>query len=324
MKKVISLKTVRRFIQVTICFLIIHSCADDWIKHDETTENTRDIKSESVNEEIANTENDDSQKKGINLLDNEKKPLNVLVIGSDQRGNEDSRADTIMVAQYNPGANTAKVMSIMRDSYVYIPGHGKSKINHAYAWGGDKLLKETIEENFQVQTDHVVKIDFQGFVTLIDNVMPKGVEVEIPPEMINYWKWDLEPGTQALNGQQLLNYVRFRKDSESDFGRVERQQEVLGKMQEALMEKLTSGEGIKTVSSLMKEGRKAVETDLELEDLLKYGMTTMIKPVTSFDTLRIPVEDSYNNVLTKEDGLVLDLDTEVNAEAAMKFLEGKY
>jgi polyisoprenyl-teichoic acid--peptidoglycan teichoic acid transferase len=324
MKKVISLKTVRRFIQVAICFLIIHSCADDWIKHDETTENTQDIKSESVNEEIANTENDDSQKKGINLLDNEKKPLNVLVIGSDQRGNVDSRADTIMVAQYNPGADTAKVMSIMRDSYVYIPGHGKSKINHAYAWGGDKLLKETIEENFQVQTDHVVKIDFQGFVTLIDNVMPKGVEVEIPPEMINYWKWDLEPGTQALNGQQLLNYVRFRKDSESDFGRVERQQEVLGKMQEALMEKLTSGEGIKTVSSLMKEGRKAVETDLELEDLLKYGMTTMIKPVTSFDTLRIPVEDSYNNVLTKEDGLVLDLDTEVNAEAAMKFLEGKY
>ncbi|WP_421378967.1 LCP family protein [Bacillus salacetis] len=319
------MKTVRRFIQVAICFLIIHSCADDWIKQELATDNKQDIKTESLSEKYINkTDNGDGKGESSNLSSKGKQPLNVLVIGTDQRGTEESRADTIMVAQYNPGAKTAKVLSIMRDSYVFIPGHGKSKINHAYAWGGDELLRETIEENFQVQTDHVVKINFRGFVTFVDKMLPQGIEVEVPAEMINYWKWDMEPGKQALNGQQLLNYVRFRKDSENDFGRVKRQQEVLGKFQVALMEKLTSGEGIKTVSSLMKEGKKAVETDIELGDLLQFGMSTMIKPVESFDSLRIPIQDSYRNVLTKEDGQVLELDEEVNAEAAAKFLEVKY
>ena len=148
----------------------------------------------------------------------------------------------------------------------------------------------------------------------------RSIEVDVPSAMINHWKWDMEPGKQVLNGQQLLNYVRFRKDDEGDFGRVKRQQEVIGKVQKAIMEKLTNGEGIKTVSSLMREGKKAVETDLELGDLLKFGMTTMMNPVESFDSLRIPVEDSYRNVMTKDDGLVLELDAEANAEAVANFL----
>ncbi|WP_148952888.1 LCP family protein [Bacillus sp. P14.5] len=274
-------------------------------------------------ENITSIEMKENQKDGISLFAEEKKALNVLIIGSDQRGNEASRADTIMIAQYNSESKTAKIMSIMRDSYVFIPGYGKSKINHAYAWGGDKLLKETIEENFDVRTDRTLTIDFQGFVSIVDKVLPKGIEMEVPAEMINYWKWDMEPGKQVLNGQQLLNYVRFRKDSESDFGRVRRQQEVMEVVQHAITKQLTEGGGIKTVSSLMKEGKKAVETDLALNDLIKLGVTSMLSPLESFDSLRIPVKDTYKNVITKDDGLVLELDAEANAEAAVKFLGGE-
>jgi polyisoprenyl-teichoic acid--peptidoglycan teichoic acid transferase len=314
------LKTIRRVVQIAVCFLILHSCADDWTK--DLTKNDSEIKSESTNKsEIVKTDNNENaeQQEGLNLFTKKEEPLNVLIIGSDQRGNEASRADTIMVAQYDAGSKKAKIMSIMRDSYVFIPGHGMSKINHAFSWGGEALLQKTIEENFKVKTDRVVKIDFQGFVGFIDHVLPQGVEVDVPAEMINHWKWDMEPGKHVLHGQQLLNYVRFRKDSESDFGRVRRQQEVLGKVQKAVMEKLTNGEGIQTVSSLMKEGKKAIETDLELGDLLSLGMSSMLNPIDSFDSIRIPVEDSFKNVMTHDAGLVLELDAQANAEAAEKF-----
>ncbi|WP_456274356.1 LCP family protein [Bacillus sp. AK031] len=314
------MKTIRRVVQVAVCFLIIHSCADDWTR--EITNNDADLKSEStIDQKIAKTDSNDKaeQKEGLNLFSKKEEPLNVLIIGSDQRGNESSRADTIMVAQYDAGSKKAKIMSIMRDSYVFIPGHGMSKINHAFSWGGEALLQETIEENFKVKTDRVVKIDFQGFVGFIDKVLPQGVEVDVPAEMINHWKWEMEPGKHVLHGQQLLNYVRFRKDSDSDFGRVRRQQEVLGKVQKAVMEKLANGEGIQTVSSLMKEGKKAIETDLELGDLLSLGMSSMLNPIDTFDSIRIPVEDSYKNVMTNDAGLVLELDAQANAEAAAEF-----
>ncbi|MGD6803209.1 LCP family protein [Rossellomorea vietnamensis] len=314
------MKSIRRILQLGICFLIIHGCSDDWNGNDEAAENGQNVLLEEKPETKTSVEKTDNRKEGISLFESEEEPLNILIIGYDQRGTEASRADTIMIAQYHPGAKTAKVMSIMRDSYVFIPGYGKSKINHAYSWGGDQLLKETIEENFNVKADRTIKIDFQGFVSFIDKVLPKGIEVEVPAEMINYWKWDMEPGLQVLNGQELLNYVRFRKDSESDFGRVRRQQEVLELIQKNILKQLIDGEGIKTVSSLIKDGKEAVETDLALSDFLQLDFTSMLKPVESFDSLRIPIENSYENVMTKDDGLVLELDTEANAEAAAKFL----
>ncbi|MGF2616728.1 LytR family transcriptional regulator [Rossellomorea vietnamensis] len=317
------MKSIRRILQLAVCVLLIHSCSDNWIEKEEAAENGENMILTEKPENITSIEMKENQKDGISLFAEEKKALNVLIIGSDQRGNEASRADTIMIAQYNSESKTAKIMSIMRDSYVFIPGYGKSKINHAYAWGGDKLLKETIEENFDVRTDRTLTIDFQGFVSIVDKVLPKGIEMEVPAEMINYWKWDMEPGKQVLNGQQLLNYVRFRKDSESDFGRVRRQQEVMEVVQHAITKQLTEGGGIKTVSSLMKEGKKAVETDLALNDLIKLGVTSMLSPLESFDSLRIPVKDTYKNVITKDDGLVLELDAEANAEAAVKFLGGE-
>ncbi len=103
-----------------------------------------------------------------------KKDINVLLLGVDSRGGASSRSDTIMLAKYEPLNKQVKLISLMRDSYVTIPGYNKSKLNHAYFYGGDKLLKETVEKNFNVKIDHVALIDFQGFINVVDILAPKG------------------------------------------------------------------------------------------------------------------------------------------------------
>src|SRR3954447_10445169 len=97
---------------------------------------------------------------------------NILLLGSDARGNEVSRADTIMIAHYNENKGTYKLTSIMRDSYVDIPGHGKHKINSAFAIGGPDLMRQTIKENFDIDLQYYAIVHFQGFVQLIDEAFP--------------------------------------------------------------------------------------------------------------------------------------------------------
>ena len=152
---------------------------------------------------------------------------NILLLGSDARGEENSRADTIMIASYNPDKGTYKLTSIMRDTYVDIPGHGKNKINSALALGGPELLRETIKENFGVEMQYYAIVDFEGFVRVIDEAFPQGVEVNVDKKMSANIGVTLQPGVQKLDGKHLLGYVRFRQDAVGDFGRVERQQDVI-------------------------------------------------------------------------------------------------
>ncbi len=149
------------------------------------------------------------------------------MLGSDARGNETSRADTIMIIHYNETRGTYKLTSIMRDSYVRIPGHGKHKINSAFAYGGPELMRQTIKENFNIDLQYFAIVDFQGFVQLIDEAFPNGVEINVEKKMSAYIDVTLEPGLQRLDGEHLLGYVRFRHDAIGDFGRVKRQQQAV-------------------------------------------------------------------------------------------------
>lgn len=110
---------------------------------------------------------------------------NILLIGVDNRNADDGeRADAIMIATIDTIHKKLKLTSIMRDSYVNIPGKGNTKINHAHAYGGTKLLIKTIENNFGIPIDKYMKINFKGFKDIIDVV--GGIEVEIAnEEMLN-------------------------------------------------------------------------------------------------------------------------------------------
>lgn len=255
------------------------------------------------------------------VLQDKKPPVNVLLIGSDQRNNEPARADVLMVAQYTPQSTSIKIVSIMRDTFVNIPGYEKSKINHAYSWGGEELLAETITKNFNIDVHHTVKVDFNDFINVMDLVFPEGVGVTVSEPMIRYWKWTKEPGKQVLKGEEILQYVRFRGDIKSDFGRVERQQEIMALAEKSLMERMQSGEGISTVVSIMREGLKNVETTTPMSEVIKYGMSMMLNPVDRVDTLRVPIDGSFTDLSTVNAGQVLDMDEQRNLEAISEFLK---
>ncbi|MBR8645941.1 LCP family protein [[Brevibacterium] frigoritolerans] len=117
-------------------------------------------------------------------------------------------------------------------------------MNAAYYYGGRELLKKTIQENFDVKIDHVAVIDFKGFVKMVDLLAPEGVAVNVDQEIIDDMSIQASAGKNVLHGEEILKYVRFRHDDESDFGRVERQQEVMVQLKTAFINQISSFEGM--------------------------------------------------------------------------------
>lgn len=160
------------------------------------------------------------------------------MLGSDLDSNGTSRTDTIMIGQYDVEHERAKLVSIMRDTYVQIPGHGYNKINAAFALGGPELLRKTIKHNFGIELNYYAIVNFKGFENIVDTIAPDGIEIDVEKRMRYSAKdvnIDLYPGIQTLNGEQLLDYARFRNDAESDFGRVRRQQQVMSALKEEVL-----------------------------------------------------------------------------------------
>jgi polyisoprenyl-teichoic acid--peptidoglycan teichoic acid transferase len=242
--------------------------------------------------------------------------INMLLIGNDSRGEEHSRSDTLMIAHYNLISNKIKLASIMRDTYVDIPGHGYQKINAAFAFGGPELVRQTIKENFDVDINYYAIVDFEGFTKIVDVVAPDGVEVEIPYEMSYGIGTVLEPGTQVLHGNDLLGYVRFRHDRLSDFGRVERQQEVISK----LKEQAVSIENLYNLPKIIGRTASYVDTNLDTQSILSISKGLITNKSQAVESIRIPIQHSFEND-TVDVGAVLKADLDMNKEALKSFLE---
>ena len=241
---------------------------------------------------------------------------NILVLGSDARGKEKSRADTIMIVHYNEDKGTFKLTSIMRDSYLEIPGHGQHKVNSAFARGGPELMRQTIKQNFDIDLQYYVIVDFQGFVQLIDEAFPNGVEIDVEKKMSKNIGITLEPGLQKLNGKEMLGYVRYRHDAVGDFGRVERQQKAVKAIGDQLM-------GLQTIPKLPKligVVTPYVNTNMSTSDITFMAKDFFSKDRGNIDTLRIPVENSYSDARISGEGAVLEIDVEKNKEALHQFI----
>jgi len=168
------------------------------------------------------------------------KGTNWLLIGSDSRtaltpqqrrdlhvGNNDVRnTDTIMVLHY--GDHGPTLVSLPRDSYVPIPGHGNRKINEAFADGGPQLLTRTVEQATGLRIDHYAEVNFLGFVRVVDAL--DGVRLCLDKPLRDERSGaDFPAGCRRMNGTQALAYVRARyADPEGDLGRVKRQRQLLG------------------------------------------------------------------------------------------------
>jgi polyisoprenyl-teichoic acid--peptidoglycan teichoic acid transferase len=211
--------------------------------------------------------------------DNVNKVKNIALFGIDATDGETGRSDSIMIATLDPVHNKLKVTSVMRDSYVSIDGHGQDKINHAYAFGGPELAIKTLNENFGLNIEHFISVNFSSLPKII-NILG-GIDLEITDEELQYINGYINdinakdgtnsshisyPGVQHVDGTQALAYSRIRYTSGGDYERTQRHRTVL----DALFNKLTST-SVSSYNSLLNEVLPYVQTNLTATDILSLG-----------------------------------------------------
>lgn len=164
-------------------------------------------------------------------------PENILILGSDKRANlkeDPGRSDTTILLRLDPDKNAIAVMSIPRDLKVEIPGFGTEKFNAAYTDGGPKLTLRVVKELTGLPINHVVNVDFLGFVRAVDAIGCVYTDVdrryyhsnEGVPAAEQYSEIDIQPGYQLLCGKKALEYVRYRH-TDTDLVRSARQQDFI-------------------------------------------------------------------------------------------------
>ncbi|MCR8847263.1 LCP family protein [Rossellomorea sp. SC111] len=255
----------------------------------------------------------------FNGVKDENGKVNVLLLGVDSRGEEKSRTDTMMLAQIDPKTNETKLVSFMRDIYAEIPGYKNYKLNTAFYLGGPELLRKTIKQNFDLDIQYYMIVDFKGFEQSVDILAPKGIEMDVEKAMSENIGVSLQPGVQNLNGKELLGYARFRHDGNGDFGRVERQQKVIA----ALKDEALSIGGVTKLPKMAGSIQPYIQTNMSKLDQISIAKDILLSNSSDMDKLTLPIDGSYTNGSYSGVGSVLEIDFEENIQALKDFLSGK-
>lgn len=217
-------------------------------------------------------------------------PVNILILGSDQRPGESARADTILIMRVDGGTKTISQLSIPRDTLADIPGYGEDKINAAYAYGGPALQIEAVEELTGLPVHHYLEIDFAGFPRIVDSL--GGVEMDVPktidslyPAGLEWIEVHFDAGPQHMDGETALTYVRVRY-SDDDFQRMGRQQLFL----EALQKRLTAPGNLVKMPWLAPEIIVSMTTDLSTNELLTLSWVKFRTPAEKNRKFVLPGE----------------------------------
>jgi LCP family protein required for cell wall assembly len=231
---------------------------------------------------------------------------NWLIVGSDSRADltpaqrqalatgdaAGSRTDTIMIV--HTGAKKTTLLSLPRDTYVPIDGHGRNKLNAAFAFGGSSLLVRTVEEVTGLHIDHYAEIGFGGFAKMVDAV--GGVRICVD-QAINDGNagLNIQAGCQKLNGAEALGYVRSRKFANGDLERVQHQRQFLS----ALLSKVASPGTLINPFKSIPLGYDAVDAltvdkGTHIWDLLSLGTALRDAGGTKGYTLTVPIAGFAN------------------------------
>ncbi|MED5051740.1 transcriptional regulator [Anoxybacillus sp. UARK-01] len=224
--------------------------------------------------------------------------FSILFIGIDDSRSRnfksDTRSDALMLATFDAKKKSVKLVSIPRDSYVYIPSEERrDKITHAHAFGGVKGTIETVEQLFDIQIDYYVKMNFYAFMDVVDAL--GGIEVEVPYNLKEKDSEDhhnaivLKKGWQTLNGEQALALARTRK-LDNDIERGKRQQEIL----KAIIKKASSVRSITKYDDLLEAIGDNMKTNLtfdEMKSLIYYATSSEGK--LNIESLHLQGTDDY-------------------------------
>ncbi|WP_188111222.1 LCP family protein [Nocardioides antri] len=232
--------------------------------------------------------------------------LNVLLVGVDGRGDDVREriqdgetgilSDTMMIWHLSEDHQTSQVVSVPRDSWVDVPGHGQAKINAAFSWGGPELLVETLEDTLDIYIDHVAIVDFEGFRDITETL--GGVEIEMA-----------DGSTENLEGEEALAYVRERKSlPRGDFDRINRQQNFLRQVLWDITRTGTRSNPV-TMTNLIGDLSKLLLLDDDFDDgeIRSLGLEIVRKGAGEIDWMTVPTDGTG----TSADGQsIVNLDVE--------------
>ena len=230
--------------------------------------------------------------------------MNIALFGVDTRennGESGTRADAIMIMNVNPAEKSVKLVSLMRDSYVDVPGYGSTKLCHAYGYGGPQLMMQTLNENFDLHITEYMVVDFAQMASIIDAV--GGVTVTLTEEelaetnkYICEYCWENgvpadvieEAGEQKLDGVQAMTYGRIRKgNTGGDWQRTERQSVVLNQV----FSRATSNPVrlLRFLHGLMPN----IKSSMSKIDFVYMGLRTIVHGFPSMGHLRLPLDGEW-------------------------------
>lgn len=237
---------------------------------------------------------------------------NVLLVGTDSRDpNADmGRSDSMMLVSFNKNEGKSSVISFLRDTLVDIDGYGKSRLGHTYAYGGVGLTINTLNQQFGLDIQNYVTINFENLVNIIDEL--GGIEVTLTEEEAEYYRQngmpDIQAGPVTLTGSQALAHARNRT-LDSDFGRTRRQRSVMYGIYRKVLEQRDPS----TLMSLITYCMTQVKTNMSVTEI--YNMATDVLSVDNLKTQQaaVPQEGTYNSI-TYEGMAVLEIDMEANKQ----------
>ncbi|WP_251551938.1 LCP family protein [Neobacillus muris] len=235
-----------------------------------------------------------SQKRETKVEVEEKDPISILLVGVDEREGDKGRTDSMLVVTVNPEKQSTKILSIPRDTRTKLinknnPNKNRiDKINAGYAYGGIEESIDTVENFLNVPIDYYIQVNMEGFKDIVDAV--GGIDVD------NQYAFELDgvrlkKGPQHLDGTEALQYARMRKaDPRGDFGRAERQREVISKI-------IDKGKSISTLTKyddILAALEENIKTNLTLSDIIDI-QSSYKNAAGTIDKLEIPGEGKMIN-----------------------------
>lgn len=274
--------------------------------------------------------NDDKALGISDEVDKKRNVQNILFFGLDNgKSDGDVRSDSIMVISIDKDNKKIVATSIMRDSYVPIPGYGEDKLNAAYHLGGPELAVKTINTNFGLDIKDYVRVDFSGLEKLVDKV--GGVNIKLSQLEAQTLNEDLaalsqktgknipkvNSGVVKLNGKQALAYSRIRRIGKYDFERTQRQRNVI----DGLFKKIKS-QGVTKLPGTISTMMPLVETSLSNTEIFSLASNAISYDVNGLEQHRIPVDNGYKDA-TRKNLSVLILDMDLNKKKLHEFIYGQ-
>ncbi|WP_459502511.1 LCP family glycopolymer transferase [Bacillus sp. C1] len=224
--------------------------------------------------------------------------ISVLIMGVDESDIRETsygkatRTDALLLATINKNDKSVELVSIPRDSRVYIKSRGKQdKITHAHVFGGVDSTIDTVENFLNVPVDYYVKFNFKSFIKIVDSL--GGIDVDVPVEFTEQNSKDeqnaihLQKGLQHLNGEEALALARTRH-IDSDYMRGQRQQLVL----EAIAQKALSSNSITKIGNLLDAVDHDLKTNLTFDDMMAITKNTMGSGL-QMEKLQVEGTDKY-------------------------------